>query len=75
METWLCWNKANPLYWGASMKKIIIIISFTLFISSILIFAFNFTFQKYSYGMLMSNHQEINVLFNDNKSQDDFINK
>lgn len=57
------------------MKKIIIIISFTLFITSVLIFAFNFTFQKYSYGMLMSNHQEINVIFNDNKSQDDFINK
>ncbi|GIO25048.1 DUF1430 domain-containing protein [Oceanobacillus sp. J11TS1] len=55
------------------MKKIITVISFILFLFSLLLFAFNFAFQKFSYDMVMNDHQEVNIIPNDERSQDEFL--
>ncbi len=55
------------------MKKLIVVISFTLFIFSTLIFTFHFSFQKHAYDILIGNHQQVHILLNDDASQHDFI--
>lgn len=56
------------------MKKKICLFSLTLFLLSILIFEFDFAFQKYSYDIVVGDHQEINIVYYQETSQDDIIN-
>ncbi|RBP58762.1 bacteriocin-associated integral membrane protein [Alkalibaculum bacchi] len=56
------------------MKKTIFLFSFILFLLSILIFEFDFAFQKYSYDIVAGNHQEIHIVYHQETSLDDIIN-